>query len=164
MTPPQNIHRIRVRVSEMKVAKGDAVLVSIGLGSCVGVAVYDTEQEVGGMAHVLLPGDPKPGDNPLKYSDSAVEKLVEEICSMGGSKDSMRAKVFGGSNMFPGLASDRKKSIGERNVEAVLKKLEQMGIEVVAKDIGGDKGRTVEFLAGKGNVTVRNASGQESSF
>ena len=59
-----NSHRIRVRISEMKVAKGDAVLVSYGMGSCVGVAIFGPEQEVGGLAHVLLPGSPRPEGEP----------------------------------------------------------------------------------------------------
>ena len=161
MTARANIYRIRVRISEIKVAKGDAILVSYGLGSCVAVAIYDPKEEVGGLAHVLLPGSPRPEDNPLKFSESALELLVEEISRMGGSLNSMVAKIAGGANMFPWIAADKKKVIGDRNVEAVLKKLEAMGIPVVAKDVGGTEGRTVEFHVGKGHITVRNMWGEE---
>ncbi len=161
MTNLTNVHRIRVRISEMKVAKGDAVLVSFGLGSCVGVAIFDPEQEVGGLVHVLLPGSPRPEDNPLKFSDTAIELLIKEIQHMGGSADSMVAKVIGGANMFSWIGSDNKKPIGERNVEAVLNKLANIGIRVVAKDVGGTEGRTVEFYPGNGNVTISNARGEE---
>jgi len=164
MTARANIYRIKVRISEIKVAKGDAILVSYGLGSCVAVAIFDPKQEVGGLAHVLLPGAPRHEDNPLKFSESALELLVEEISRMGGSQNSMIAKIVGGANMFPWTASDKKKAIGERNVDAVLNKLERMGIPVAAKDVGGSEGRTVEFHAGKGHITVRNVRGEEKSL
>ena len=83
MNKATNSHKIRVRISETKVAKGDAVLVCYGLGSCVAVALYDPEQEVGGLAHVLLPGSPRQEDNPSKYSDTSIECLVEKIQKMG---------------------------------------------------------------------------------
>jgi len=164
MNNATNSHRIRVRISEMKVAKGDAVLVSYGMGSCVGVAIFDPEQEVGGLAHVLLPGSPRQEDNPMKFSDTAIKLLVEEIQRMGGYSESMFAKVVGGANMFSWIGDEDKKTIGERNVDAVLEKLAEMGIRVVAKDVGGTEGRTVEFYAGSGNITVRTACGEETQL
>jgi len=164
MNQTANTHKIGVRISETKVAKGDAVLVCYGLGSCVAVAIYDEEQEVGGMAHVLLPGSPRPGDNPSKYSDTSIENLVEKIQKMGGARENMKAKVVGGANMFSWVSHETKKTIGERNARAVLKKLKEMNIRVVAEHTGGTQGRTVEFFAGKGALILRNARGEENSL
>lgn len=156
-------HRIRVRIAEFKVAKGDAVLVAIGLGSCVGVAIYDPELEVGGMAHILLPGLAKEGDNPNKFSESAIDAMLGQITSMGGSIKSLKAKIVGGANMFQSLA-DNKKTIGERNVEAARDKLKRLNIGIEKEEVGGNEGRTVEFHAGTGRMTVRNARGEEHAL
>lgn len=161
MNGTANMHKIRVRISELKVAKGDAMLISYGLGSCVGVAIWDADQEVGGLAHVLLPGSPRPNDNPLKFSATAVKMLVDEIVAMGGKIKGMKAKIVGGANMFSWVSQENKKSIGERNVESVLKTLDELGIKVVGRDVGGAQGRTVEFRAGNGEVVIRNAKGEE---
>jgi len=164
MNESTEMHRIKVRISEMKVAKGDAVLVSYGLGSCAGVAIFDPEHEVGGMAHILLPGKPREGDSPLKFSETAVRILVDEIVAMGGAKENMLAKVVGGANMFSWLGSENKKPIGDRNIEAVIQQLDELGIKIVAKDVGGTKGRTVEFHPCTGEIKVRNAHGETSTI
>lgn len=153
-------HKIRVRIAEFKVAKGDAVLVAVGLGSCVGVAIYDPEREVGGMAHILLPGKGKENDNPYKFTDSSIEAMVTQIVKMGGSKDALKAKIVGGANMFAWLG-DRKKSIGERNVKSAKEKLASLNIPIVSEETGGSEGRSIEFHAGSGKLVIRNALGIE---
>lgn len=156
-------HKIRVRIAEFKVAKGDAVLVAVGLGSCVGVAVYDPQREVGGMAHILLPGSGKENDNPYKFSDSSIEAMVNQIIKMGGAREALQAKIVGGANMFSWLG-DRKKSIGERNVKSAKEKLASLSIPVVSEETGGSEGRSVEFHAGSGKLIIRNALGVEHSI
>ena len=160
MNDSDTAHRIRVRIAEFKVAKGDAVLIAIGLGSCVGVAIYDPEHEVGGMAHILLPGMGGKDDNPYKFSGSSIEAMVEQISSMGGSPKLFKAKIVGGANMFT-LLGDTRRSIGERNVQAAREKLKQLGIPIEAEEVGGNEGRTIEFHAGSGRLVVRNARSEE---
>ena len=160
MNDSSTAHRIRVRIAEFKVAKGDAVLVAIGLGSCVGVALYDPDHEVGGMAHILLPGKGGENDNPNKFSESSIDAMIEQIINMGGSLKTLRAKIVGGANMF-GTSTDSKKSIGERNVEATRIKLGKLNIIIEAEEVGGNEGRSVEFHAATGQLVIRNALGDE---
>lgn len=160
MIPLENAHRIRVRIAEFKVVKGDAVLVAIGLGSCVGVALYDIEQQVGGMAHILLPGKGDKNDNPYKFAETSIKAMVNEIVSMGGKIDSLNAKLVGGANMFAWMG-DAKKTVGERNVNAARETLKELNIPIVSEDVGGHDGRSVEFHPGTGKIILRNALGEE---
>lgn len=160
MNDSSTAHRIRVRIAEFKVAMGDAVLVVFGLGSCVGLAIYDPEHELGGMAHILLPGSDSKSDNPNKYSETSIDAMVSQILAMGGSMKTLRAKIVGGANMFAWMAEARK-SIGERNVQATRDKLARLNIPIEAEETGGNEGRTVEFHAGSGRLTIRNARGEE---
>ena len=155
--------RIRVRIAEFKVAKGNAVLVAIGLGSCIGVAIYDPEHRVGGMAHILLPGKGGENDNPNKFSESSIDAMISQIYDLGGSLISLKAKIVGGANMFSWIG-DGKKTIGERNIEAARDKLKRSNIPIEAEEIGGNEGRSVEFHVGSGQLLIRNARGEEHTI
>lgn len=160
MNPDTSGRKIRVRIAEFKVAKGDAVLAAVGLGSCVGVAVYDPQREVGGMAHILLPGRGKENENPYKFTESSIEAMVNQIIKMGGNPKYLKAKIVGGANMFAWMG-DRKKSIGERNVISAKDKLASLNIPIVSEETGGNEGRSIEFHAGSGKLLIRNALGRE---
>lgn len=160
MNGSETAHRIRVRIAEFKVAKGDVLLVAIGLGSCVGVAVYDPEHELGGMAHILLPGRGSSKDNPNKFCDTSIDAMISQIVAMGGAIKSLKAKIVGGAHMFAWLG-DSSKGVGERNVRAAKNKLASLNIPIVVEETGGSEGRTVEFHAGSGAMVVRNARGIE---
>ncbi|MCL6593922.1 MAG: chemotaxis protein CheD, partial [Alicyclobacillus sp.] len=72
-----------------------------GLGSCVGVVIFDTWARIAGLAHVMLPASPGPGSgSPAKYAATAVPWLVRQICQAGGSSDRLKAKLAGGAQMF----------------------------------------------------------------
>ena len=92
---------IYVGIAEMKVAKSPHILTTLGLGSCVGVTIFDPQLQVGGLIHVLLPtrnGDPT--ENIAKYADSGIPELINQLISMGSRRSSLIAKIAGGANMF----------------------------------------------------------------
>lgn len=157
-SPPSGMDRLRVGVGEYAISVDDVVLVSTGLGSCVGVAISDGAGTVG-LLHVMLPRtDARPIENPAKFADTGIELLVGEFEGLGVGRDDLVAKIAGGSEMIK--FDSRSKSIGERNVEAVRRSLRDVGVPIVGEDVGGDVGRTV-MLFPDGEFHVRRGRSRE---
>ena len=156
--------RVTVGIAEIKTAGWGDVLVTLGLGSCVVVAVYDCEAHLGSLAHIMLPdkacGRRRAGENMFKYADEAIPAAVRAIEKIGGKRSSMKAKLAGGSCMFD-LGRDGRPDIGRRNVEAARSILERLKIPLVAEDTGGRRGRSVEFLPASGELLIRTIHGGE---
>ncbi len=150
---------ILVGIGEFRVAKA-GVLKTIGLGSCIGLAIYDPTAKAGGLAHVMLPRSPNGTMRTAKYADQAVELMVEALERIGGRRDRMVAKLAGGAQIFKQMTLNSLK-IGDRNAEAVREALDQYGIRVVAQDIGGTVGRSVYFYADSGRMLVKYSNGGE---
>lgn len=149
---------IKVGIADLKLTKSPDVLRTSGLGSCVGVVVYDLPLKIAGMAHVMLPDSTlsKREDlNLLKYADTAIEILVKEIIGLGARKFSLKAKIAGGAQMFSFTSTNDMLRVGHRNIEAVLDKLDHYRIPIVAKDVGGSSGRTIEFSPETGLLKVK---------
>jgi chemotaxis protein CheD len=149
---------VRVKVADFAVANGDTLLVTVGLGSCVAIALHDPLAKVGGLAHVLLPSTGMSQDrtNRAKFPSSAVPLLCERMQALGARTGRIRAKIVGGASMFTSLLSASGLQIGERNVVATRVALEQAGIPIVAQDVGGDYGRSVYFTVQDGRLVVKS--------
>jgi chemotaxis protein CheD len=150
--------RRRVGIADFAVGRDDTTLVTSGLGSCVGIAVFDAEEAVAGLAHVMLPRAPDDGDH-AKYADTAVPALVRSVEEAGARRGALRAKLAGGATMFEFTSADG--SIGDRNVAASRDALRSLDVPVVAEDVGGDFGRSLEFSALTGALRVRSANAGE---
>ena len=156
---------IPVGMSEVKTSKAVTdSLTAMGLGSCIGVCMYDPVRKIGGMAHVMLPESRsgRPGDDasPGKFANTAVPELLKRLEAIGAGKTALRAAIAGGAEVFSFGAKSPVLAIGSRNTEAVKVALEQAGIRIVAEDTGGSTGRTVGLDVGTGAVTVRMVGGQ----
>jgi chemotaxis protein CheD len=151
------VRELRVKVADFAVAKGDAVLVTIGLGSCVAIVIHDAGQRIGGLAHVLLPSEglSRDASNRAKFPTTAVPLLVEEMRKLG-SRGPYVAKLIGGSSMFGALLPAGGINMGERNVISSRLALDTAGIRLAGEDVGGDYGRSVYFHAVDGRVLVRS--------
>ncbi len=150
---------IRVKVADYAVARGDQMIATIGLGSCVAIALYDRETRIGGLAHILLPNRSMSREtaNPAKFPDTIVPLMVDEMRALGVSAASrICAKIVGGASMFGQLASGTGINVGERNVIATREVLAGAGIPLVAEDTGLDYGRSVYFHLADGRVEVRS--------
>lgn len=149
---------IKVGMAEHAVCNSEnsGVLVALGLGSCVGVVLYDEGKKVGGMVHVMLPNSTqgRTHDSPAKYADTAIPLLIEDIEKAGGRKRKLAAKLAGGARMFS-LGGKSHLDIGARNVEAVREILEGLKINVEASDTGGNYGRTMQFFVSDGRVLIK---------
>jgi chemotaxis protein CheD len=148
----------RVAISEFKVANAPTVLVTYGLGSCLGITLYDPRQQLGGLAHTLLPTS-RPGvrePRETKFVDVAIRLMIEELTRLGAARERLAAKMVGGSNMFEPLHPPATDGIGARNARTARETLETLGIPLLAEDVGGHHGRTVEFDLATGEVLVRS--------
>ncbi|MEM0330987.1 MAG: chemotaxis protein CheD [Archaeoglobaceae archaeon] len=148
---------ILVGIGELKIAKS-GVLKTIGLGSCVGIFIYETKQRIAGLAHAMLPKSN--GVRSPKFVDSAVEMMIESIGALGGDKKNMVAKVAGGAQVFKHLTLENLR-IGEKNIDAVREALKKQGIRLVAEDVGGNLGRTLYVYPSDGRMLIRYSNGDE---
>ncbi len=149
---------IRVKVADFAVANGGTLLVTVGLGSCVAIALHDPDARIGGLAHVLLPstGMSQDRSNRAKFPSTAVPLLCERMQALGARPGRLRAKIVGGASMFTSLLSATGLQIGERNVVATRAALEHAGIPIVGQEVGGDYGRSVYFDVRDGRLTVKS--------
>lgn len=157
---------VRVGMSEYKVAHNPEVLMCQGLGSCVGIVLYDPAARIGALAHIMLPyrRESKDRSNPKKFADSAMDLMVNEMVRAGASRTRIEAKIFGGANMFPHVQSRSLMNVGEKNIAAVKEELERRKIEITAEEIRGEYGRTVVFDTRDGTVRVRTVKGEERVY
>ena len=148
-----------VRMGELAAsAVADDVLVSIGLGSCIGLALVDRRAGVAGLAHVVLPDSGgKSGPESFKFADHAVPELIERVVAAGGRRSTLDAVLVGGASMF--AVSTAALEVGQRNEAAVRDQLGAARINVLAAATGGDRGRTIRVHVGSRRVTVREAGG-----
>jgi chemotaxis protein CheD len=152
-----HVERI-VKVADLAVERGDAVLVTLGLGSCVAIMLYDPNVQAGGMAHILLPSKSLARDtsNPAKFPETAVPLLVERLRGLGADPGRLVAKLAGGASMFAALMTPGSVQMGERNIVASRNALRAIGIPVAAEAVGGQAGRTVRFTVGDGRAEIRS--------
>ncbi len=139
---------IKVGIADMNVITAPDLIRTSGLGSCVGVIIYDQAKKVAGLAHIMLPSSvsTKAGNmNNAKYADTAIEELINKTIEIGGRAKSLKAKIAGGAQMFQFQSGSDIMRIGPRNVEAVEVELKRFNITLVASDVGGSNGRTIEF-------------------
>ena len=157
---------IVVGMADLNVGKDGDVLVTYGLGSCVGLVLYDAASKIGGMAHIMLPSSSINTDvkSRAKFADTAIEEVIKKIRDMGVPKSRLKAKIAGGASMF--TASSGSPLIikaGQNNIDAVTKILAKEGIPIIAKDVGGNKGRTIKFDMSNGQLSI-NMVGQSSKI
>jgi chemotaxis protein CheD len=155
-------NEIIVGVGTYHVAKSPRRLVCIGLGSCVAIALHEKVQEIGGLAHAMLPyyKEGKDRINAFKYVDTSIYLMVDDLLENGGRKGDLRAKIVGGSQMFSFMGHETL-DIGRRNVESAKDTLKEEGIRIVAEDVGGGSGRTIYFDSKTGVIELRK-SGKDS--
>lgn len=150
---------VRVKVADFAAGGAGTRLSTIGLGSCVAIALHDAAAGVGGLAHILLPNESLSRDtsNPAKFPGTAIPVLVAELRRLGSrGAGAMTARIAGGASMFSQLLPSGGVNMGERNVDATRRALEAAGIRVVGQDTGGDYGRSVYFDVGAGRVLVKS--------
>lgn len=149
---------IKVGMADLKVVKAPDNLTTIGLGSCIGIALWDPSTKITGLAHIMLPDSTQIRNNTniAKFADTGIQKLYDDMIKAGANKARIVAKIAGGAKMF-NLSSGASSTInvGERNAEASRKKLKELGIRLLAEDCGQNFGRTVEIYSENGNYLIK---------
>ena len=153
---------IVVGMADLKVARTPDILTTLGLGSCIGITLYDKAKKIGGMAHVMLPTYKGfEGQNIAKFADSAIIELINQLGKLGVGRNSVVAKIAGGAHMFGRTQNNDMLKIGERNAAASLAILKQLGIPVMANDTGGSHGRTIELSMENGSLKIKTVGAGE---
>lgn len=147
-----------MRVADAAVGEGDVILSTLGLGSCIAIALYDRRARIAGLAHILLPSETLARDrqNRAKFAGTAVPLLLEQMRALGARDMRVVAKLVGGASMFTSLLSQSGPPIGERNLIAARSALAGHGIPVLGEDVGGGHGRSVYLHGCDGRVEVRS--------
>ncbi|HEY6808517.1 MAG TPA: chemotaxis protein CheD [Gemmatimonadales bacterium] len=146
-----------VKVADWAADKGDVDLITLGLGSCVAIMLYDAPTRAGAMAHILLPSRSlaRESSNLAKFPDTAVPLLLQRLGALGADSKRLVAKLAGGASMFAQLMTPGSIQMGERNIVAARNALRAAGIPIAAEAVGGGTGRSVRFHLADGRVEIR---------
>jgi len=148
-----------IGIAEQCVSKGPDRIATLGLGSCVGLVLYDTQKPVGGMVHIMLPSAPSENvANKHKFADTAVDELIKKMISYGSNPRHLKAKLAGGAHMFSNAFNRDILNIGQRNVEMCHNMLQKHAIPIVGQDVGGASGRSIEFDCDTKMLKIRTIS------
>lgn len=149
---------IKVGMADLKICKAPNTITTLGLGSCIGLTLYDPVAKVGGMVHYMLPDSTQVRNNGniAKFADTGIDELLKRVLAAGASKQRLVAKIAGGARMFEVSGLSEVGNIGARNAEAAKTILKQKGIRLVAEDTGLNYGRTVELNCETGEFYIKS--------
>ncbi|RCW50142.1 chemotaxis protein CheD [Paenibacillus prosopidis] len=153
------LNLVKVGMADLNIATDGAILKTTGLGSCVGLTLYDPIRKIAGMAHVMLPSSEIAREtkmNLAKYADTAIPELLDRMIAAGAYVERMKAKMAGGAQMFAMSGQSDSLRIGPRNVESCTEMLSKFKIPIISQDTGGSFGRTVEFDSNSGMLSIRS--------
>lgn len=147
---------IKVGMADLNVCKAPDALTTLGLGSCVGICLYDSVTKIAGMAHVMLPDSSqiRNNDNIAKFADTGIKETLDRVIKLGASKARLTAKIAGGAQMFAFGSNNDMLRVGDRNVAATKEMLKKLGIPLVAEDTGLNFGRTIVFYPETGSLVI----------
>ncbi len=149
---------IKVGMADLNVCIPPNGITTLGLGSCVGIVLYDTARKISGMVHVMLPDSNKirNNENLAKFADTGIDELIRRLLAMGAARNSLIAKIAGGAQMFAFNSNNDMLRVGDRNVEATKEKLNSLKIPIIAEDTGANYGRTIEFYPESGELIIKS--------
>ncbi len=149
---------IKVGMADLNICLAPNAITTLGLGSCVGIVLFDSVRKIGGLAHIMLPDSTKvkKNENVAKFADTGIDALIVQMEKAGAKRQGLTAKIAGGAQMFAFSSSNDMLRIGERNVEATKLKLRELGIRILAEDTGLSYGRTIEFYPGTGELLIKS--------
>ncbi len=136
-------------------ASREPVIIRTLLGSCVAVCLLDPANRIGGMNHILLPGNPdmKRFDFSARYGVNAMDMLINKILVLGGDRRRLVAKVFGGAHVLREMPA--KYDTGREISKFVIAFLENEKIKLISHDLGGSDTRRIYFHSDTGDVFLK---------
>ena len=144
-------------MADMNICAAPDAITTLGLGSCVGIVLYDSITKIAGLAHIMLPDSTqiRCNENVAKFADTGIDALIVMLGKQGVPKSRLVAKIAGGAQMFALSSENSMLCVGKRNVEATKSKLNSLGIKILAEDTGASYGRTIEFYPETGELFVK---------
>jgi chemotaxis protein CheD len=157
---------ITIGIAESKIAHSPDKIATLGLGSCIGLVLYDPVTKVGGMVHILLPKAPNDpvATNKFKFADTGIMELIRMMEASGATKSRLLAKAAGGAHMFNSSYNADIMNIGQRNIDMCLRILKENSIKITGEDTGGITGRSIEFCCLSNVLQVRIVSPREIRY
>lgn len=155
---------VKVGIADLNVIAEPNTIRTSGLGSCVGVVIYDELKKIAGLSHVLLPDSSltkQTNYNEYKYADTAIPILIDKLVIKGARRYALKAKIAGGAQMFKLSTESDMMRIGSRNIEAVKLALKKQNVPIIASDVGGNVGRTIEFDPRTCMLKIRKVNQEE---
>ncbi len=152
---------VKVGIADLNIVKPPNRIRTSGLGSCVGLILFDKVNEIAGLAHIMLPNSSLANQatiNHAKYADTAIPLLINKLVDSGAKMRFLQAKIAGGAQMFQFQSSTDMMRIGPRNVEAVRHLLQNHNIPILIEDVGGNSGRTIEFDPKTSELMIRTVN------
>ena len=148
---------VKVGMADLNICKSPDVITTLGLGSCIGLTMYDPVTKIGGMVHYMLPDSTqvRNNENIAKFADTGIDELLKRVVAAGASRQRLVAKIAGGAKMFETTGVSAIGNIGARNAEAAKQILKQKGIRLIAEDTGLNYGRTVELHCETGEFHIK---------
>lgn len=152
--PKEKRNQVRIHIGEYHASRNPASVHTM-LGSCVAVCLLDANNGIGGMNHILMPGeaDMKHFDVAARYGVNAMELLINRIMALGGDRHGLTAKVFGGAHLLKAIS--KRNGMGKRNIQFVFEFLKTERIRVIAQEVGGHASRVIHFHTDTGNVFLK---------
>ncbi|MBR4808405.1 MAG: chemotaxis protein CheD [Lachnospiraceae bacterium] len=148
---------IKVGMADLNVCKSPDMITTLGLGSCVGITLYDPVTKIGGLAHVMLPDSTaiRNNQNIAKFADTGIDELLKRVIAAGANRTRLQAKIAGGAKMFAVSGTSDMGRIGDRNAEAARAKLKELGIRLLVDETGLNFGRTIELYCETGELHIK---------
>ena len=126
--------------------------ISSVLGSAVGVTLYDRRLKMGGMAAFLEPLRPNKNFSTTLFACPAIVGLLKMFKDLGSNVVNLESQIFGGAERED--APWFEKGLGRKNYEAAMEILELEGVWISSQDLGGIRGRKINFNTHSGEVLV----------
>ena len=149
---------IKVSMADLKVGRAPDSLTTLGLGSCIGLTLYDPVTKIGGLVHYMLPDSTKLKNNSniAKFGDTGIKELYKQVVANGASPRRLVAKIAGGAKMFEVSGLSQVGNVGERNSEEAKIILKELRIPLIAEDTGLNYGRTVGLDCNNGDYIIKS--------
>lgn len=155
-------------MAQLNIAKAPDKIETQALGSCVGIVLYDDVNKIGGLSHAMLPdincASASSRSNLAKFVNTSIIILMEKMVENGAQLNNIKARLAGGANMFPDVSTDKTNQIGFRNVESARANLNDLGIEIVAEDVGGNSGRSIILDTATGKLLIKTIAHGEKEI
>lgn len=158
---------VKVDVAQFQVGQAPTLMMTMALGSCLGIVLYDASAGIGALAHAMHPRRErvKNNANRAKFVDTVIPAMIERMLQWGAHRERIVAKIFGGARMFGAFKGCQGVlQIGDENIVAGREILAELAIPIAAESVGGASGRTITFDVSDGSVLVRYVNGIEETY